>query len=301
MRIWILLVLLMICGCSYTGHIVKDTLPTENGSIEVYFCPRDNCSDVLFQNLNSAEDIKCAFFDLGLPNIIDILKQKQAKLVTDEDNPNKALMHNKFCILDNTKIITGSMNPTENGATKNNNNLVIIESKYLVQNYNQEFEELEKGKFGIGGKVKHNKIIFNGFEIENYFCPEDDCEEKVLNTLMQANESIYFMTFSFTSDPIGEFLLEKNNELEIKGIFESFQNSKWSEYRKMQDMNVILDKNSNMMHHKVFIIDNKTTILGSYNPTKNANENNDENILIIHDEEITKKFIIEFNLLYNEN
>lgn len=292
---------MLLCGCSYTGFVVKDFVPEENGTIEVYFCPRDNCSDILFQNLNTAEDIKCAFFDLDLEEIENILEQKQAKLVTDKDNPGKALMHNKFCILDNNKIITGSMNPTFNGANKNNNNLVIIESAYLVQNYNDEFEELEKGKFGIGEKVKYPIILFNNFTIENYFCPDDNCEEHVLDTLKQANSSIYFMTFSFTSDPIGEFLIEKDNNLEIKGIFESFQNSKYSEYRKMQDMDVQLDTNPNMMHHKVFIIDNKTTILGSYNPTKNANENNDENILIIYDKNITELFLEEFEYLYNEN
>ena len=53
------------------------------------------------------------------------------------------------------------------------------------------------------------------------------------------------------------------------------------------------------MHNKVFVIDNKTVITGSYNPTKNANERNDENILIIHDKKIAEKFLNEFNNLYD--
>jgi phosphatidylserine/phosphatidylglycerophosphate/cardiolipin synthase-like enzyme len=57
---------------------------------------------------------------------------------------------------------------------------------------------------------------------------------------------------------------------------------------------------SKTMHHKVFIIDNKTVITGSYNPTKNANERNDENILIIHDKKIAEKYLKEFERIYYE-
>ena len=54
------------------------------------------------------------------------------------------------------------------------------------------------------------------------------------------------------------------------------------------------------MHHKVFIIDNRTVITGSFNPTKNGDTRNDENILIIHDEKIAGKYLEEFNELNKE-
>jgi phosphatidylserine/phosphatidylglycerophosphate/cardiolipin synthase-like enzyme len=297
----VLFVVLVVCSCSYTGHVIKEVIPEENGTIEVYFCPEDDCEGVLLGYLEDSIDIKCAFFDLELEEVIAVLDSKKAKVVTDEDNPGRALMHNKFCILDDNIVITGSMNPTDNGVGKNNNNLVVISSKYLVSNYNNEFEELWDGDFGIGDEVIWPLIKFNGYFIENYFCPEDNCEEKVLDVLDEANSSIYFMTFSFTSDRIGDFLIANAGELEIRGVFEKFQNNQWSEYRKMEDLDVKFDTNSNMMHHKVFIIDNETVILGSYNPTKNANENNDENILIIHDKSIAELFVEEFERLFYES
>ena len=52
------------------------------------------------------------------------------------------------------------------------------------------------------------------------------------------------------------------------------------------------------MHHKVFIIDNKTVITGSFNPTEGADTRNDENILIMHDKNIAQSFIKEFENLY---
>jgi len=52
------------------------------------------------------------------------------------------------------------------------------------------------------------------------------------------------------------------------------------------------------MHHKVFIIDNETVITGSFNPTKNADLRNDENILIIHNKWIAKKYLKEFEKVW---
>ena len=109
-----------------------------------------------------------------------------------------------------------------------------------------------------------------------------------------------FFSFSFTSDPIGDFLIEKRKDIEIKGIFESSQNSKYSEKKKMDvfNMETKTDSNSANMHHKVFIIDEKIVILGSYNPTNNGNTRNDENILIIHDKDIAAEYVEEFDSLY---
>ena len=54
------------------------------------------------------------------------------------------------------------------------------------------------------------------------------------------------------------------------------------------------------MHHKVFIIDNQTVETGSFNPTKGADSVNDENILIMHDEDVTQMYLREFKELYND-
>ena len=87
MRIIILLAtILFICSCSYTGHVIKEVIPEENGTIEVHFCPVDDCEGVLLGYLEDSIDIKCAFFDLELEEVIALLDSKDAKVVTDEDN-----------------------------------------------------------------------------------------------------------------------------------------------------------------------------------------------------------------------
>ena len=64
-------------------------------------------------------------------------------------------------------------------------------------------------------------------------------------------------------------------------------------------LDVIKDKNKFMMHHKVFIIDKKIVVTGSFNPTGNGDTNNDENILIIHDEGVAQKYLKEFERVWS--
>ena len=327
--IFILITLIFLTSCSFiediksdiTGQtITQDDLKDQNikldsGKIDVYFCPRDNCGDKLNNLVKSSQKINCAFYELDLSDLISSLNEKNSLIVVDNDNYEKlssmenvrkddrsALMHNKFCIFDNKIVSTGSFNPTVSANTKQNNNLVVISSESLAENYNDEFQSFLGKRFGNDEKVKYSKIILNNeILIENYFCPEDDCEQHVYDVISKAKKRIYFMAFSFTSDKIGDLIIKKSNTTEVKGIFEKTQaTTEYSEYNKMKEtsLNVILDKNPSFMHHKVFIVDD-IVILGSYNPTSSGNNNNDENIVIIYDIPVSDKFLEEFDYVWN--
>jgi hypothetical protein len=257
----------------------------------------------------SSNEIRCAFYDLDLPLMIATLKEKDAFVVLENDNSLKefssmfspALMHHKFCVLDGKVVTTGSMNPTERDNYFNNNNLVIIRSEALSKNYLDEWEEVFQGRFSQGKLVKNPIIYVGEIKIENYFCPEDNCKGHVIDVLKTANRSIYFMTFSFTDSDIGNLLWNKEYAgLDVKGIFEKSQLSEYSVYEDLKHFSII-DKNKYNMHNKVFIIDEKIVVTGSFNPSKNANERNEENVLIIHDENIAMKYAAEFRRLWEKN
>ncbi|MFC1732750.1 phospholipase D-like domain-containing protein [candidate division KSB1 bacterium] len=284
----------------------------------VLFCPRDSCAVNLEYMINISDKVHCAFFDLDLENVITALQRKSvedALVVVDADyfeeewesnvnfrkDTRKAFMHNKFCIFDEKIVWTGSMNPTHNGDEKNNNNVIIIFSENLAETYEEEFQELWAGTFGKGKEVKNPKITVNSIEIESYFCPEDFCANEVMEELDKAEKSIYFMTFSFTHDKIGDLLVKKHDQgVEVRGVFEKRQNSQYSEFSKLNEsgIDVKLDSNKATMHHKVFIIDEKVVVTGSFNPTMNGDTNNDENIIIIKNKAIANSFLEEFDLVY---
>jgi len=305
-----------------TSQIVKEEnkLKEFSSSPEVFFCPKEKCDEKLIEFIGSAgQFIHCAFFDLDLENVIELLKEKSkaidVKIVVDGDNDKfikdldfvktdnrQAFMHNKFCIADYKKILTGSFNPTIRCAYYNNNNVIIVNSEILAQNYEKEFLELWNNVFGNGAKVEKPVIYLNDRKIENYFCPEDNCAKKIEEKINESYDSIYFMTFSFTHGGIATSIVKKIQDgVKVKGIFEKLQNSQYSkkDLLEFQGAEVILDNNPYNMHNKVFVIDRKTVITGSFNPSANADENNDENIIIIEDEEIAEKYLDEFEYIWS--
>lgn len=303
---------------SITGGVV-DSFIEDQGDLEVHFCPEENCENFLIEFLETAkESIHCAFFEVELESLQKLLLEKQkgidVKVVTDDGYLNQfdypfvredssGLMHNKFCIIDGKKLTTGSMNPTFNGAYKNNNNLLLINSVILSQNYEEEFQEMWNGIFKKGERVRNPNIIINGIPIKNYFCPEDNCAFHIKEELKKAEESIHFMTFSFTNQDIANMLLLKHLDgLTIRGVAEARQVTKYSVFQQLeyQGLDVIKDENKQNMHHKVFIIDGKTVITGSMNPTDGGDTRNDENVLVIESEEIAQQFLEEWNKIYKE-
>ena len=313
---------LVLIGCT-TGQVINVTsvLHDEGGIEGIYFCPREDCNQRLVDFILSANNsVDCAFFDLDLVDVIQALDYQSnridVKLVLDSDNIHfdrdyikedhrSAFMHNKFCIVDESRIISGSMNPTINGVSKNNNNLIIINSSVLAKAYSSEFNEFWSNVFGKGDEINIPKIRLEDISMEILFCPEDNCGRRVEDIISNAEESIYFMTFSFTHTGIANEIVKKiHSNVSVNGIFE--KRGTGSEYSKFnlldyQGADVRKDNSSGVMHHKVFIIDNKIVITGSFNPSNNADTRNDENILIIYSSEVASRYMEEFEYLSKWN
>lgn len=313
------LFLIFLTGCGITGKTVSIPYETAKNP-EVYFCPETDCSKVFEEKIASANfSVHCAFYDIDLKNIISSLARKSrtadVKLVIDSDNyemqikgegirmdDNKQLMHNKFCVIDNGIVLTGSFNPTDNDNNYNNNNVIVIYSGWLAQNYEDEFQELWNGEFGKGNGVRHPVLNINNIKMENYFCPEDDCASRIANLIKDAKGSVKAAFFTFTNEKIADELLKAQSRgADVSVLIESRQrNVKNSQYQRLKDfgLDIKLDNNKYTMHHKMLIIDGKIAVTGSFNPTLSADTKNDENLLIIHGEEIANKFLEEFGRLW---
>lgn len=292
--------------------------------VSSYFCRDIDCEKLYLELFEIAEEeIYCAFFDFDLikmKNKLDVLHKNKIKtlVLVDSDNDvfndsnyilfdkRSAYMHNKFCIVDNI-LITGSFNPTINGRDKNDNNIVIIKNDKIIKIYEEYFRNLINES--LNNEYKHSKNNRN-FKFENNSIKEicfsrgGDCLDRIKYYLLQAKKSIQFMTFSFTDDEIGNMLLYKKylENVSIEGVFEKTSINKYSEYGKLSyhlndnsiNNSIIKDCNKGKMHHKVFIIDKRIVVTGSFNPSNNADKNNDENMLIINDEKRAENYIKEF-------
>lgn len=270
--------------------------------------------------------IDAAFYSLSLREVANALLRARdrgvaVRVVMESDNRNKSvpqalieggipilgdrrdgLMHDKFIIIDRSEVWTGSMNFTVNGAYDDNNNLIHIRSVKVAENYLVEFEEMyTEDMFGPDSiaTTPNPFLTVNGTDVETYFSPDDNVAARLLDVLSLAQESIYFLAYSFTSDDIGELMRNKSTSgVTVQGVMEDAQieSNQGTEFDLFSqfEMDVRRDGNNGQMHHKVIIVDRSIVITGSYNFTASAEDRNDENLLIIYNPEIASLFLQEF-------
>lgn len=216
------------------------------------------------------------------------------------------LMHNKFMVIDRSEVWIGSMNFTDSGAYEDNNHIFRIRSTKMAENYIKEFEEMfDDNMFGPDAvsQTPHPTLTIDGTRVDTFFSPDDRVLSALIPLLSSAEESILFMAFSFTSNELGELVRTKVGEgLTVRGVMDdgqirSNQGTEFDPFRQA-GMEVLIDGIDGQMHHKVFIVDEKIVVLGSYNFSRAADERNDENLLIVYDEQIAEQFLREFERVF---
>jgi phosphatidylserine/phosphatidylglycerophosphate/cardiolipin synthase-like enzyme len=274
--------------------------------------------------------VDVAIYSLSLNSIRDALLRAhdrgvQVRMVMESDNldrtdPQKlkdagieiigdrreGLMHDKFVVIDNSEVWMGSMNFTDSGGYTDNNNLMRIQSVKMAENYSKEFEEMfVDDKFGtdVVAETPNPRVTLDGTPIDVYFSPDDHVQASFLDLIDNAQESIYFMAFSFTSDPLGKAVRARAEDgVTVAGVMETEQvkSNIGTEFDPFQQagLDVAMDGNPGQMHHKVMIIDQSIVIFGSYNFTNSAETRNDENLLVIYNTDIAAQFITEFQRVY---
>ena len=220
------------------------------------------------------------------------------------DDKRGALMHDKFWIFDSQTVWTGSTNVTVSGMFEQNNNVIVIESAELAAIYERQFADMWAGKFNAKSPstVDQQKVTIDGTPIQVLFSPEDKAISKIIPYVQGAQKSVRFMAFTFTQPLLGQAMIEASKRgVAVSGVFETTGAD--SQYGAMTPLAcakvpVRIDGNYAFMHHKVIIIDNRIVITGSLNFTDNADQSNNENVIIIDNPEIAKLYTAEFERVW---
>ena len=217
-----------------------------------------------------------------------------------------ALMHNKFWIFDGQIVWTGSTNITENGVFDQDNNVIVIQSPELAAIYEREFQEMWDGQFGprSPSTLDEQVVTVDGSRIVVVFTSEDPALENAIVPIVQsAATSVRFLTFSFTDFPLADAMSQRFKAgVDVAGVFEKFgSETEAAELRTLMCRSVPVkqDGNSGFLHHKVIVVDEQIVITGSMNYSTNAEENNDENVIIIDNAEIARLYLQEFDRVWN--
>jgi phosphatidylserine/phosphatidylglycerophosphate/cardiolipin synthase-like enzyme len=137
-----------------------------------------------------------------------------------------------------------------------------------------------------------------------YFSPRGGCENQVINWINKANSSIHVLIYSFTLDSVGNALIEAHGRhIEVKIVFEKGQIGQSSEYQRLRNsaVDVRNDTNPSYMHDKIMIVDGKVVLTGSFNWSNNAENENNENLLIIASTSLATTYENEFQKIWNSS
>ena len=142
----------------------------------------------------------------------------------------------------------------------------------------------------------------DGVTSEAFFSPGDEPRHRIRSLLRQAKFSVDICVFTITDDEISEVIAETHNRRVAVRIItdDNKATDTGSDIERLQCIGipVAYDDSPFHMHHKFALFDDAISLCGSYNWTRSAAENNEENIVITNDPQLAKTFRRVFNKLW---
>lgn len=254
------------------------------------------------------------FFTLGY--------QEMARHNIDMSLGNSSgIQHNKFAVVDNRFVFTGTGNLSDTDMDRNNNNWYIIESEELAQHYKSEFMQMYYGLFAVKKRPRSLKrtFVINNFPLEVYFSPYEGQEamDRLIELVNSAQKSVHYMIFAHTHDELASAMIHaaRQRQIPVYGIhdntfvvgvseeapriYAAAYNNDGSQHptgpfpRWDGNENTKIRGNpahGGKMHCKTLIIDALTPqakmATGSFNWSNNAIQNNDENMIVVHNPKV---------------
>lgn len=154
-------------GCSQPAALTERGIGVPEAPIRVYFSPSDGPEQAIIAALQGAQTVvHAALYQLTDPEIaqavLEVSRRGLEVLILLDDEPSRGskgcllmsagiavkqyadsgIMHHKFAVVDGTLVITGSYNWTTSAQTRNEENLLVIESPELAAAFEHEFQKL---------------------------------------------------------------------------------------------------------------------------------------------------------------
>ena len=261
-----------------------------------------------------------------------LYKLKKAGITVKSDGSNTSQSHNKFIIVDNAKLWTGSSNLNDPGFSEIDNNGLLITNQTIAQNYTNYFTAKWNAVTTLHGPAKNWTSTVSGTVAaprnnpvsdvtwENYFSP---AENPVLNRtygylakIAGATQSIIFDIYTFVGNAAGAdddmasgmYKQWKTNGKVVQGVCDFSQVSSYAgnAYDTMSKAKMDVKKKGDSKniknHNKVLLIMNTAgddvVCTGSPNFTQAASDSNDENSLMIHDPLMMRQYLKYHKKLY---
>jgi hypothetical protein len=111
--------------------------------IAIFSLTRDNFAKAVIEVFNRGIKVRVIADDECVKNFgSDVYKLAAAGISCKTDNSAQYHMHNKYAIIDESVIVTGSFNWTSQAISNNQENLLFYQDKDIAQQYTNEFNNL---------------------------------------------------------------------------------------------------------------------------------------------------------------
>ena len=137
-----------------------------------------------------------------------------------------------------------------------------------------------------------------------YFSPNDDCVGAINGLIRFARETIDACVFTITDNRISdELALAHDRGVAIRLLTDDDKSfDAGSDIARLQRLGIAIRQDSSPyhMHHKFAIFDRRQLLNGSYNWTRGAAENNEENLVVSQERGLISEFQSAFDYLWNK-
>ncbi len=251
-------------------------------------------------------------------------------LIGPSGSERTGIMHNKFILFDvesadaNDPLVwTGSTNLTTGQINTDANNVIIIQDQSLARTYKIEFEEMwgsknttpsvANGRFGFNKKNNTpHEFVIAGKRVESYFSPSDGVNAKIVDNINTASNDLSIATMLITRNEMATAIADRKAAGVAANVLTNAEGNNGA------TVNTILsgalgthyvfdDVVNGIMHNKYMVVDQDApasdplVFTGSHNWSAAADNDNDENTLVVHDATIANLYYQNFVKRFVEN
>ncbi len=262
---------------------------------------------------------------------IDELAGSAVNVLIGPNSANRTgIMHNKFILFDTESaspndplVWTGSTNLTDGQINLDANNVIIIQDQSLARGYKIEFEEMwgsntatpnaTNAKFGFYKKnnTPHEYVI-NGKRVESYFSPTDGVNAKIVQTINTADKDLSIATMLITRTEMADAIAARKTAGAAVNVITNAEGNNATLVNSILSASLgthytFDNVSSGIMHNKYMIVDQSATasdpqvFTGSHNWSAAADNDNDENTLIVHDAPLANIYYQNFVKRFVDN
>ncbi|MGI9469236.1 MAG: phospholipase D-like domain-containing protein [Rubripirellula sp.] len=139
---------------------------------------------------------------------------------------------------------------------------------------------------------------------EAFFSPVDNCTSKIIRLFQETRRKADVCVFTITDDRIKDAILDAHQRGILVRIISDNDKSNdlGSDIYQLERAGVPVrcDRTDYHMHHKYAIFDGKSLLTGSYNWTRSAARNNEENFIVTADSSLLQRFENSFAELWEQ-